>query len=129
MRAFSLAALSVAALALFSSAPTACGAALAAPKPAPVDVATQCQAILVDAKAKIAPIKAELAVLLTKDNLSSRIIITTKILPVLTRLNLILVDAKIKILAIKKPKAPKEKRQVDSNAVANARQYSGCLGL
>ena len=72
MRAFSLAAVSMAALALFSSAPTACGAAVAVDRApalavrapvvdlearAPKTAAAQAVAILVDARVKIAPIK------------------------------------------------------------------------
>lgn len=52
MRTFSFAAISAAALVLLSSAPGACGAAIAKR-----DAASEAQSILDDARSKIAPIK------------------------------------------------------------------------
>ena len=69
---------------------------------------------------------AELAPLLTEQNLVNQVIVTVSVVPLVAQINAITADAARKMTALQVSASISKKRQVNTDAVAQARESLDC---
>lgn len=114
MRTFSLLTIGTAALAMISSLPSACAAAIEKR-----DAASDARAFLQDATSQVASVKSKLTPLLTRKNLANSAFVSANVVPLVSEINTITANTVSKVNALK-AKSNAKRQEVDVDAVADA---------